>query len=51
MTRNFVEVHKRKDLNVNANKNNVMVLLGEEGLLCEVNVGGENSTIFRNLKI
>ena len=36
----FVEVCRRKSLKVNAGKNMVMVLNGEEGLECEVCVDG-----------
>ena len=36
MVRRFVEVHKRRGVKVNASKSKVMVLIGEEGLECEV---------------
>ena len=34
----FVQVCRRRDLKVNANKSKVMVLSGEEGLECEIRV-------------
>ena len=36
----FVEVRRRRGLKVNAGKSKAMVLNGEEGLECEVNVDG-----------
>ena len=40
MVGRFVEMCRRRGLKVNADKNKVMVLNGEEGLECEVNVDG-----------
>ena len=40
MVGRFVEVCRRRGLKVNAGKNKVMVLGGEEGLECEVYVDG-----------
>ena len=40
MVRRFVEVCRRRELKVNAGKNKVMVMNGEEGLECGVHVGG-----------
>ena len=36
----FAEVFRRRKLKVNAGKRKVMVLNGEDGLKCEVNVDG-----------
>ena len=36
----FVEVYRRRGLEVNAGKSKVMVLNGEEGIDCEVHVDG-----------
>ena len=36
----FVQVCRRRGLKVNAGKSMVMVLNGEEGLLCEVSLDG-----------
>ena len=36
----FAEVCRRRGLKVNAGKSTVMVLNGEEGLVCEVHVDG-----------
>ena len=36
----FVEVYRRRGLKINAGKNKVMVMKGEEGLECEVDVDG-----------
>ena len=38
MVGHFVEVSRRGGLKVNADKSKVMVLVGEEGLECEINV-------------
>ena len=49
----FVEVYRRKGLKVNARKSKVMILNGEEGLKCEVNVYGirlEHVSEFKDLK-
>ena len=40
MVGHFVEVCKRRGLKVNAGKNKVMVLNGEEGMECEVYIDG-----------
>ena len=40
MMERFVEVCRRRRLEVNASKSKVMVLNGEEGLECEVHVDG-----------
>ena len=40
MVKLFVEVCRRRGLKINADKNKVMVLNGEEGLECEVHVDG-----------
>ena len=38
--RHFVRVCRRRSLKVNAGKSKVMILIGEEGLGCEVYVDG-----------
>ena len=40
MVGRFAEVYRRRGLKVNGGKSKVMVLNGDEGLVCEVHVDG-----------
>ena len=40
MVGHFIEVCKRRNLKVNAEKSKVMMLVREEGLECEIHVDG-----------
>ena len=46
----FVEVCRRISLKVNADKNRVMVLCGEEGLGCEIRLDGARLEQVSDLK-